>query len=175
MADAPAVNTSNPYKDLPFAELVKMLNDQADTVIKAVEAIAKIERNAEGKEVLPYKDPAGKTRYAASAFNSQFKSSMKEYGGLAEMGKTINTDAANLRTKLIGVADHARKMKSDIAEGMAQLETQAEVYRRASGPRIKEQLAREEAKKRKLDEKIARLTAAASGNPPPKTSKSANG
>jgi hypothetical protein len=147
---------TNPDAALPWADIVKKAVQQSQAIAKALEPLAAVNRDAEGKEQKPIKDQAGLNEQTFRALKGEFRKRQKEHAGSYEQGNAAAAKAHTLRTRLEGCYKLALELAEDAQDCATAEQMLAQMYAKANAPKLQAKLdkarkAQERAAKRRAD------------------------
>jgi hypothetical protein len=152
----PKKEPANPDSVLAWPDMVKKAVSQSQAIAKALEPLAAVNRDADGKEIKPLRDAAGFNYQTMRAVKVEFKKRQKGNGGSSELGDDTAQKAHTLRTRLESCYQLALELVADAQDCQTQARVLAEMYSKANQPKIaakadKARAAEARAKKRRED------------------------
>jgi hypothetical protein len=127
---------ANPDSTLTWAEMVKKVIDQSTTIAKTLEPLAKVNRDADGKEQKPIQDAAGLNYQTARALKTEFRTRQKANGGSYDLGDDTAQKAHTLRTRLESCYQLAKEIADDAKDCETQAALLAKMFAQANKPKI---------------------------------------
>jgi hypothetical protein len=136
---------TNPDSALPWADMVKKAVTQSTAIAKALEPLAKVNRDADGKEQKPIQDTAGLNDQTMRALKGEFRKRQKEHGGSYDLGNATAQKAHTLRARLESCYLLALELAQDAQDCEMQEALLAKMYAQANKPKLQAKAAKAKA------------------------------